>query len=568
MDQPGGSRPSQTTVQLAPSARSGPGRTGRVTLIRPNVVIFPKSLSWYGPVPPIGLAYIAATLRDAGHDVTVIDSAGEAIEQFHDFPTPVGLLRRVGLSLEEIVDRIPADADLIGITHMFVHEWPHIRELCSLIKERHPGALLVLGGENATAFWPWILDQSHAVDACVLGEGEGTVIELVARILRGEDLDGMAGLAMRAADGTRKSSGLSLRITKLLDEVPRPAWDLFPLQNYWRFADFFGVNRGRSLPLMATRGCPYRCSFCSSPQMWTTRYVVRDPDDVADEIADYVQRYGVTNVNFADLTAITKRSWTLRFCDALEEKAPGITWQLPVGTRAEALDREVLQRLWDTGCRNVAYAPEAGGQRMLDIYDKRVDLHKLLDSLGTAHEIGLVTKINIIIGHPEERWPDVWKSLRFMVKAAWRGTDDAAVMMFGPYPGSADFTKLVEAGTLEIDEAYLYVALSWASSHHESYNPTMKAWQLRLAQLAMLCTFYGIGMVRRPQRIVRFLSTLVTGRETSNLDAMLRTKRRGFRPTRSAPDRAGSPTPEAAPVAAAPSGPPGRHLSRRPRRAL
>jgi len=506
-------------------------RSGRVTLIRPNVLIFPKSLSWYGPVPPIGLAYIAATLREAGHDVDVIDSAGEAIEQYVDFESPVGLLRRIGLSPAEIVDRIRPGTDVVGITHMFVHEWPHIRELASLIKERHPGVTLVVGGENATAFSDWILDQSAAIDACVLGEGETTVIELVDRVLHGDGFAGMAGIATRDADGCTVDTGLTKRITKQLDEVPRPAWDLFPLENYWRYADFFGVNRGRSLPLMATRGCPYKCSFCSSPQMWTTRYVVREPEEVAGEIADYVARYGVTNVNFADLTAITKRSWTLRFCDELERQAPGITWQLPVGTRAEALDREVLQRLWDTGCRNVAYAPEAGGQRMLDIYDKRVDIVKLLHSLGEAHKVGLVTKINIILGHPEERWSDVWKSLKFMVKASLAGANDAAVMMFGPYPGSADFTKLVEAGELVIDEEYLYVALSWASSHHDSYNERMTPRQLRLAQLGMLCTFYGVGMLRHPSRIWRFVSAQFTGREVSNLDAMLRTKRHGFSPS-------------------------------------
>ena len=86
---------------------------------------------------------------------------------------------------------------------------------------------------------------------------------------------------------------------------------------------------------------------------------------MAEKIRGYVERYGVTNVNFADLTAITKRKWTLQFCDALERTSPGLIWQLPVGTRAEALDREVLQRLYDTGCRNVTYAPEAGGKRIL-----------------------------------------------------------------------------------------------------------------------------------------------------------------------------------------------------------
>ena len=254
--------------------------------------------------------------------------------------------------------------------------------------------------------------------------------------------------------------------------MPRPAWDLFPLDEYWRYADFYGVHRGRSMLVLATRGCPYRCSFCSSPQMWTTRYVVRDPEDVADEIADYVNDFGVKNINFADLTAITKRKWTLQFCDALDQRVSGITWQLPVGTRAEALDAEVLQRLWDTGCRNITYAPEAGGERMLEIYNKKVKLDHILTSLREAKRIGIVTRVNIIIGHPEERWSDTWRSLTWLVKAALAGCDDSAVMIFGPYPGSADFKALVDSGRIVVDETFHYVGLARVSSSAEPANGT------------------------------------------------------------------------------------------------
>jgi radical SAM superfamily enzyme YgiQ (UPF0313 family) len=502
-------------------------RTARVTLIRPNTIVLPKSFSWYGPVPPIGLAYISSVLREVGHDVTVIDSAGEGIDRWVDFESPVGMLRRCGLPIGEILDRIPDDVQLVGVTHMFVHEWPHIRELVAAVRERFPDATIVAGGENATAFWPWMFEDSDDIDACVLGEGETTVLEIADRVAHGLPLQPMAGLALRAeSEGASHDGGLTTRITtKKLPEVPRPAWDLFPVDQYFRFADNFGVDRGRALPVMATRGCPYRCSFCSSPQMWTTRYVVRDPEDVADEIQGYVERYGVTNVNFADLTAITKRRWTLEFCDALERRTPGLIWQLPVGTRAEALDREVLQRLYDTGCRNVTYAPEAGGKRMLEVYDKRVNLDKLLDSLHEAKKIGLVTKINIIVGHPQERWSDWWKSYWFMVKAARAGANDAAVMMFGPYPGSADFKALVVDGTLAIDETYHYTALSWSSGAHESYNPRMSARQLRVAQLVMLCTFYGLANLLRPRRVARWIKAWFTGEENTQLDALLRSKR-------------------------------------------
>jgi hypothetical protein len=112
-----------------------------------------------------------------------------------------------------------------------------------------------------------------------------------------------------------------------------------------------------------------------------------------------------------------------------------------------------------------------------------------------------------------------------MIRAARKGANDAAVMMFGPYPGSADFKALVAAGKVTVDEAYQYTALSWSSGVHESYNPRMSPRQLRLAQLVMLCTFYGVANVLRPRRLVSYVRAWFTGDEVTQLDALLRSKR-------------------------------------------
>jgi radical SAM superfamily enzyme YgiQ (UPF0313 family) len=503
----------------------------RVGLIRPPVVVLPDSLATHGPVPPIGIAYIAAATRAAGHHVQLIDGPGEAIDQWVSIDTPMGELHRIGLSFEEMVERLHPETQVIGLTNMFQHEWPQVRELVPLLRERFPEAFIVLGGENATAFWPSILEEAPGIDACVLGEGEHTMVALLGRIARGEPIDDLQGLALRREGAEPLDTGLSQRLTRAeLSELPRPAWDLVPLERYWAHYPFLGVNRGRSLPVFGTRGCPYKCTFCSSPQMWTTRYVMRDPDDVVDEIVDYVERYGVENVNFVDLTAATNRKWILAVCDGLERRAPGISWQLPIGTRSEIIDAEVLQRLWDTGCRNIALCPESGSERMLDIYDKRVKLPHLLDAVGHADRIGVHTVVHIIIGHPEETWRDVWKSCTFLVRAALRGSSDVAVMMFCPYPGSADFRRMVDSGELEIDERAFYVGLSRSSSAHRSWNPRMSSRQLRLLQLAMLCGFYGLAMLRRPRRIVEFIRSLRTDEEDTYLDQVIRTRRRNLTP--------------------------------------
>ena len=509
---------------------AGPRRRAVVSLLRPPVVVLPLSLASHGPTPPIGLAYIAAVLRDAGHEVQLIDGAGEAIDRCVEFESPVGTLNRIGLSATEIVGRMRRDTTVVGITNMFLHEWPQVRELATEVRLRFPDALIVLGGENATAFSSWMLQGCTAVDCCVLGEGEATMLEIVDRHAAGRPLTGLPGVAVRTTGGV-EDTGLSIRLRKPeLNALPRPAWDLVPLHNYWSRDPFFGVNRGRAMQVLGTRGCPYQCSFCSSPNMWTTKFVVRDPEDVADEIDDYVRRFGVENINFVDLTAATNRKWTLGLCDAIEARSPGITWQLPVGTRIEGIDREVLQRLYDTGCRNITFAPESGSERMLDVMNKRASLSHILESVADAHAVGLRTTVNIIIGHPDERWSDVVASARFLVRAAWRGGDDTAVIMFCPYPGSADFDALVESGRHTIDEASLYVGLSRSSRAHRTWNPSMSATQLRVLQMALIAMFYTLTLVRRPVRILEFVRSQLTGRENTYIEQMVRTRRKRIRP--------------------------------------
>jgi len=499
-----------------------PPHSLHVALVRPPVLQRAASLSLYGAVPPIGLAYVAAVLRADGHRVTVVDAAGEGIDQTVTVDRAVGRLLRTGLSDTDIVARLPQDVDVVGFTHMFLHEWPDLRALIARVTAALPEARIVLGGENATAFWRWLLPQAPAVTCCVLGEGEGTFRSLVSRFATDAPWRDLPGLAFVTPDGPR-DTGLPQRL-KEPDALPRPAWDLFPLEAYLSQRDPHGVHRGRSLPILATRGCPYTCTFCSSPDMWTTRYTTRSPEEVVAEMADAVERWGVENFNFCDLTAIVRRDWILGFCEALRRADLDVTWQLPTGTRSEALDAEVLAAAHETGCRNLTYAPESGSTRMLKQLKKRVSPPAMLESLGAAHRLGLVTRVNIIIGHPEEQADDTLASLRLLVAAALRGCDDAAVMVFSPYPGSKDFARLLEAGEVELTDRFCYLGLTRTGGLHRSWHPDWGPRRLHAVQLALLVVFYGTAWAVRPGRAASAARSLLTGRESTQLDQFLRTK--------------------------------------------
>lgn len=502
----------------------------KVALVRPPVLQMQRSLSSYGAILPIGLAYVAAVLQREGYPLQVIDAPGEAIDRVDTVPSPIGDLARNGLSAEDIVARLDADVAVLGITHMFLHEWPTVREIAERAKARLPRLIVVVGGENATAFHNWILRETTAVDFCVLGEGEATFLDLLFALRAGESGAGLVGVAAR---GSTDEVRLSARQT-LLDDIPTPAWDLFPVAAYMARADNHGVNRGRSMPMLATRGCPYQCTFCSSPSMWTTRYVTRTPQDVVDEIRSYIDRFGIDNVNFCDLTAIIKKEWIVEFCTLLEQQQLGITWQLPTGTRTEALDEEVLALLYKTGCRNITYAPESGSERMLQVIKKKVLLPRMLDCLRAARRQKIVTRVNIIIGHPKEEWRDTARSLKFLFQAAVAGCQDAAVMIFAPYPGSADFRELMEQGKVEMGPDYYYLALARSGLSSRTYNPRMGTRQLLLVQYGLLLAFYATAYITRPWRFLGVVKSLFTGRESTQLDQLLRTKLRQFRGRRSA----------------------------------
>src|SRR5262245_51133673 len=314
-----------------------------VTLIRPPKITTDFAPHTQSGVPPIALACLAAVLEEAGHRVSIIDAYGEAPNRAVDIPGTN--LNTVGLTAEDTAAALPADTDVIGLTVMFSQDWLYAKRVIEAVHEAAPRAPIVVGGEHVTADPTHVLRAAPAVTACALGEGEETLVELVDAVSSGRDLHGVPGLALRGPDGTAVATAPRKRI-RAVDDLPWPAWHLVPtlrvyLDNHFGYEE---QNR-RAMPMMATRGCPYRCTFCSSPSMWGTSWLARDPQDVIDEIKFYHATYQIEHVEFYDLTAIVDRRWILEFTRLLSAEQLGITWRLPSGTRSEALDEEVLRAM-------------------------------------------------------------------------------------------------------------------------------------------------------------------------------------------------------------------------------
>src|SRR5262249_51186120 len=148
----------------------------------------------------------------------------------------------------------------------------------------YPEALTVIGGEHASAIPEYCLTDCEGLDVVVAGEGEETMSDIARRVKERRSLSEVSGIAFRDRAGGRIVTMPRRSRIQAIEAIARPAWHLFPLEKYFANEISYGIAYGRSLPIIATRGCPYLCTFCSSPQMWGVKYNMRAPQDVIEEI--------------------------------------------------------------------------------------------------------------------------------------------------------------------------------------------------------------------------------------------------------------------------------------------
>ncbi len=469
--------------------------------------------------PAIGLAYIAGYLLKKGHKVEIVDGTAAdlgIVRPLKEYPG----FQIQGIELDELVESIPADADVIGFSSMFSCEWVLLKDLITRVRERFPLQLLVGGGEHFTALSEYSLRDCPALDVIVKGEGEYTMLELIEAWSRG-DYSEVDGICYLDADGSLRDNGGLPRISDI-DSIPWPYWPEGYLERFWEAGKSYGISSERDMPMLGSRGCPYKCKFCSSPQMWMTRYVLRDIDDLIAEIKYCKEKYQITSFQFYDLTVFTKKSWTLEFCRRLKKEDLGLSWSLPSGTRSEVLDEEILTLLRDTGCRYMAYAPESGSPRSLKMIDKKVDLGKMVASLKTAVQLGLIVRTNLIIGFPHETRSDVLQTLWFGLKMAALGVEEVPFFIFSSYPGTAIFKQLQSEGKVTLNDAYFMSLVSFNGKFNflkpqGTSNPNMTNFELAAVRVSFMLLNYFVGYATHPSRVLRTIRNLINGDQSSTV---------------------------------------------------
>jgi len=487
----------------------------KLVLLRTPMVV-PKWAHVETVCPPLGLAYVAASLQQAGYKVRCVDAIGEAPLQ-RTMSEDKNFVN-YGLSIEQILQHLASkDFNVLFVSLMFSQEWVVTKSIIKTIKKKYPNVILVCGGEHISACPEFCMKECPEIDVCVFGEGEETSVKLLKTIEQKKSLHEVKGIVFRSEKGIIRNPNRA-RISKI-ENISRPAWDLFPLENYLSNGLGYGVNPGRSMPMLISRGCPYQCTFCSSPQMWTTKWQARNADCVIEEMQFYIDKYKAQNFDFYDLTTILRKDWIVDFCQKVIKKNWNITWQMPAGTRSEALDEETLGLMVLSGQQHITYAPESGSAITLQKIKKKIKIEKMKTSLRCAVSKGLDVKLSLMMGFPDETRKDMFQTIMFLKDAAVIGVNDAYIGTFAPYPGSELFDQLYKNGQIgNLNDTY-FNNLSSNSNLFNSYSYSRHVGTRMLAfyRLGGMLIFYIVSFTLHPKRIFQLFSDIINKRENTKL---------------------------------------------------
>ncbi len=492
-----------------------------ITLIKPPLAMPIDSVTTQSGVPPIGLVYLSSYLKNKGHSVHVLDSIGEGIQTTYQLKD-VKLIAK-GLKIDQIISRIPKNTQLIGISMMFSNEWLFCKIVIEAIKKEFPNTPIVCGGEAATADAKYILNESNAVDYIIGGEGEEKINSLANCLERGGDLKEVNGLIWR--DNEKIIYNPAGKRIVNIDELPWPDWASIPLENYLQQGlgqTTFGL---RAIPILATRGCPYQCTFCSNVNMYGTNWFSRDYKDVVNEMQYYINNYNIEHFDFCDLTFVINKKWILNFCNEIISRDIKVSWGLPSGTRSEALTKEVLEKLYEAGLKRMNYAPESGSPTTLKNIKKAVNLDKMTESMRDAINAKIKIKATIIYGFPDQDWRQVRESLYFTIKLCLMGAHDIACFPFVPYPGSPLHDRLLKEGKIDKQkddyDSWLSGNVFNKFTNMISFSDDISNIQLNILVIGNMAIFYILQFLIRPWRIIFILGSVIKRRPVTMLENLI-----------------------------------------------
>ncbi|MHB8859793.1 MAG: B12-binding domain-containing radical SAM protein [Thermoleophilia bacterium] len=372
---------------------------------------------------PLGLLYIATCIQEAGHEVRLVDGAfwthSEVIDQVREFqPGFVG---------------VSANASM----------WTKAMKTAADIKALNPAIHVTVAGPYPSAVEERCLEQCADIDSVVIGEGEETVPELIARLERGQSLAGVAGMAYRADDGAIVRNEPRPLIEDL-DSIPIPRREL--LGDFEKYESPPGSYKEKPIAIvMSSRGCKARCIYCF--QMKGERRIrFRSVENVVREIEELVNRYGFREIRFLDETFTADRERALEIIRQLREKK--LKFSFYVSSRVNTVDYELLKEMKKAGCWAVLFGAESGVQKNLNTMKKGINLEQTRAAVKAAKKAGLKVYTPFIIGIPGETYEEALETIDFAIELDPHYTNFHSMT---PFPGTELYENIEKYGTMSSD---------------------------------------------------------------------------------------------------------------------
>lgn len=409
----------------------------KVLLINPPNTILKDSVRRIGE--PIGLLYIGAMLKKHGYEVCVFDMTCEGYWNITDNNNRI----TYGSSLDDLEKKLNKEQpDVVGVNCMFSAREENVRSICKHTKLIMPEIVTVIGGLHPSLFAKELLGYSY-IDYIIIGEGEYRFIKLIEAISKGVSPN-FDGVAYKIKSDIIVNP-MTTRINNL-DAIPFPDRSLVNMEVYHDIGvpyAPFSIEK-RVAQVLATRGCPNNCNFCSTVSYWGHKLRIRSPDNVISEIQELVDKYDIKEIQFVDDNLTMNKPFAKELF--LKLKPFNLKFCTPHGLYFNSLDNELIGLMADAGAYQLTFAVESASDRVLrDIIQKKVNLSKIKTIVEEAHKYDIGVHGMFVLGLPGESREEILQSLEFPYSV---GFDSVSFFIANPMPGSRLFNECIEKGYL------------------------------------------------------------------------------------------------------------------------
>lgn len=397
-------------------------RNFKVVLVSPPIIrpmVYSNDRRFDPTCPSLGILSLASILRERGIKVSVLDP--NVYLQFHIGSINSDLYKKLAYKILSFNPRI---VGLSTIASTYIDSL----EIAQNIKLISPDIFLILGGPQASFTSIETLTFFPFIDIIVRGEGEIVFTELAEKISAGHDYKDIQGISYRTNNIVIENKEKPL--VPDLNSLPMPAFDLITSKEY-------GIDY--KTPLEVGRGCPFRCTFCSTSTYWRHQVRMKNNKRVIKEI-NFVRSLDLNGpIGFLHDLFWINDDYIESLCNELLSKSLEISWE--AYARIDNVNPKLLNSCRSSGCRKLFFGVESGSNRIKKKIGKTASHEQTTRIIESTLSSGIEAVVSFIIGFPGETADDIEKSLKLYKRLEDIGAT-TRLNVYLPIPGSEIYSTI------------------------------------------------------------------------------------------------------------------------------